>query len=66
MFNFSNWLKSGIIDGYKKGLTPFSKVTEITATYYSKGFLSEEQVQEIMNECPLEEIAEETTEEMEE
>lgn len=55
MFNFSQWLKSGIIDGYKKGLTPFSKVTEITATYYSKGFLSEEQIQEIMNSCPVEE-----------
>ncbi len=58
MFNFSDWLKAGIIDGYKKGLTPFSKVTEITATYYSKGFLSEEQVQEIMNECPLEKTEE--------
>ena len=59
MFNFSNWLKAGIIDGYKKGLTPFSKVTEITATYYSKGFLSEEQVQEIMEDCPAAEETEE-------
>ena len=55
MFNFSEWLKIGIIDGYKKGLTPFSRVTEITATYYSKGFITEAQVQEIMDECPMQE-----------
>ncbi|MBQ2890058.1 MAG: hypothetical protein IJE44_00230 [Clostridia bacterium] len=55
MFNFSDWLKAGIIDGYKKGLTPFSKVTEITATYYSKGLISEEQAHEIMLACPIEE-----------
>ena len=53
MFDFSEWLKIGIIDGYKKGYTPFSRVTEITATYYSKGLISEEQAKEIMDTCPV-------------
>ena len=52
MFNFSEWLKMGIIDGYKKGLTPFVKVTELTAAYLSKGFITETQAEEIMEACP--------------
>ncbi len=52
MFNFSEWLKMGIIDGYKKGLTPFVKVTELTAAYLSKGFITETQAEEIMTVCP--------------
>ena len=53
MFNFSEWLKAGIIDGYKKGHTPFSKVTELTAAYFSKGLINEMQVEEIGNNCPI-------------
>ncbi len=52
MFNFSEWLKAGIIDGYKKGHTPFVKVTEMTAAYLSKGFITEEQAGEIALACP--------------
>ena len=52
MFDFSKWLVSGIVEGYKKGETPFSKVTELTATYYSKGLISQEQAQEIALNCP--------------
>lgn len=52
MFDFSRWLVSGIIEGYKKGETPFSKVTELTAAYYSKGLISQEQAEEIALNCP--------------
>ncbi len=52
MFNFSEWLVSGIIDGYKKGYTPFVRVTELTAAYLSKGFISEAQAEEIAAACP--------------
>lgn len=53
MFNFSEWLKAGIIDGYRKGHIPFVKVTEMTAAYISKGFITEEQAKEIVAECPV-------------
>ena len=52
MFDFSRWLVSGIVDGYKKGEMPFSKVTELTASYYSKGLISQEQAEQIALECP--------------
>lgn len=53
MFNFSEWLKAGIIDGYKKGHTPFVKVTELTAAYLSKGFITEAQAEDIVKNCPV-------------
>lgn len=59
MFDFSEWLKAGIVDGFKKGYTPFVKVTELTAAYLSKGFITEAQAQEIMNAIP---VPEEVTE----
>ena len=52
MFNLSEWLVAGIIDGYRKGHTPFVKVTEMTATYLGKGFISEAQAEEIATACP--------------
>ena len=52
MFNFSDWLTKGIVSGYKKGYTPFFKVTELTAAYFSKGLLSDSQVEQIMQVCP--------------
>ena len=52
MFDFSKWLVSGIVEGYKKGETPFSKVTAYTENYYSKGLISMEQVEKIARECP--------------
>lgn len=53
MFNFSEWVMSGIIDGYKKGLTPFSKVTELTANFLLKGIITQDQANSIALECPL-------------
>ena len=53
MFDFSQWLVAGIIDGYKKGYIHFSKTTELTVAYLSKGFITEAQVQEIVEACPM-------------
>ena len=53
MFDFSGWVVSGIIDGYKKGLTPFAKVTELTANYLIKGIITQAQADAIMLECPM-------------
>lgn len=53
MFNLSEWLVAGIIDGYRKGHTPFVKVTEMTAAYLGKGFITEEQAEEIATACPV-------------
>ena len=61
MFNFSEWLKAGIIDGYKKGYTPFVKVTEMTAAYLSKGFITDAQAEEIATACPAPILIEEET-----
>ena len=52
MLDLSKWLVSGIIDGFKKGFTPFSKVTELTANYLSKGLISQSQVEQIVAEIP--------------
>ena len=53
MFNFSEWVVAGIIDGYKNGLTPFSKVTELTTNYLTKGVITQEQANRIALECPI-------------
>lgn len=52
MFNFSEWVVAGIIDGYNKGLTPFSKVTELTTNYLTKGVITQEQANKIAEACP--------------
>lgn len=52
MFIFAEWVVAGIIDGYKKGLTPFAKVTELTANYLTKGIINQEQANQIALECP--------------
>jgi hypothetical protein len=52
MFNFSEWVVAGIIDGFNKGLTPFSKVTELTANYLVKGIITQEQAEKIAVACP--------------
>ena len=46
----------GIIDGYRKGITPFVKVTEMTASYLAKGFISQEQAQLISNTIPAPDV----------
>lgn len=43
MFDFSEWLKAGIIDGYHKGHTPF---------VLAKGFITNAQANEIGEACP--------------
>ena len=53
MFNLSEWLVAGIVDGYRNGHTPFVKVTEMTAAYLGKGFITETQAQEIAVACPV-------------
>lgn len=52
MFNFSEWVVVGIIDGYEKGYTSFFKVTELTANYLIKGIITEEQAEKIALKCP--------------
>jgi hypothetical protein len=54
MFNFSEWLVQGIIDGFDKGFTSFARVTELTAAYVSKGFITEKQAEQIAIACPME------------
>ena len=53
MFNFSEWVVNGIIDGYKKGITPFAKVTELTANYLTKGIITQEQAERVAIACPV-------------
>ena len=53
MFNFSEWVVKGVIDGYNTGLTPFAKVTELTANYLTKGIISQEQAEQIAMACPI-------------
>ena len=52
MFNLSEWLIAGIIDGYRNGHTSFVRVTELTAAYLGKGFISKAQAKEIAIACP--------------
>lgn len=55
MYSFSEWVVAGIIDGFNKGLTPFSKVTELTANYLVKGIITQEQADKIAVTCPVSE-----------
>lgn len=41
MFNFSEWVVKGVIDGFKTGLTPFAK-----------GIITQEQAESIAVACP--------------
>ena len=52
MFNYSEWVMAGIIDGYKKGITPFARVTELTTAYLLKGVITQEQAESIATACP--------------
>jgi hypothetical protein len=60
MFELSNWLAAGIVNGYETGAFPFARVTEITAAYLSKGLISAAQAQEIALACPVPAEPEET------
>lgn len=52
MFNYSEWVVKGVIEGYKTGLTPFAKVTELTTNYLTKGIITQEQAEVIAIACP--------------
>lgn len=54
MYDFSQWLIDGIISGYKSGEFTFAKVTELTAAYISKGFISTVQADSIITETTKE------------
>ena len=53
MFIYSNWIVESTIDGYKKGLTPVSKVSELTQKYLRDGTITQEQADEIGMACPV-------------
>lgn len=52
MFNYSEWVVKGVIYGFKTGLTPFAKVTELTTNYLTKGIITQEQAEAIAIACP--------------
>lgn len=58
MFNFSEWVTSGIINGYKTGEMSFAKTTELTANYLAKGIITQEQADRVCSECPIPTVAE--------
>lgn len=52
MFNFSEWVTSGIINGYETGEMSFAKTTELTANYLAKGIITQAQAEEVATKCP--------------
>lgn len=52
MFNFSEWLMSGIVHGYKTGAMSFFRLTEVTASYLARGFITDKQAAMIAESCP--------------
>lgn len=46
------WVMKGLIDGYKTGERSFAKTTELTANYFLKGIITQEQFDKIRIECP--------------
>ena len=51
-FILSEWIKAGVIDGYKSGILPFCETTDRVAKYLSKNLISTEQAIEIGIACP--------------
>lgn len=52
MFNFSEWVITGIINGYETGEMSFAKTTELTANYLAKGIITQAQAEEVGVKCP--------------
>ena len=50
MFDFSEWLTSGVLSGFHSGEFTFAKVTELTAAYISKNFITSAQAETIIAE----------------
>lgn len=61
-FILSEWLKAGIIDGYKTNALPFCETTDRVAKYLSKNLISSEQAIEIGIACPEPSVEPETEE----
>ena len=51
MFDFKEWLKKGIIDGYKQDFFSMPHVTTMTANYISSGMLVEDDAEYIAAAC---------------
>lgn len=61
MYDYSEWVVEGIINGYKRGERPFSKTVDFTNTYLLNGIITQEQANFIAAACPSP-IAEENEE----
>lgn len=59
MFNLKDWLKEGLISGYKSGEFSRPYVITTTASYISKGVLTEADAAEIDAACPVPVVREE-------
>ena len=51
MFDFKEWLKSGLIDGYKQGSFSMPYIITMTANYIAAGMLTNEDAAEIAAFC---------------
>lgn len=51
MFDFKEWLRNGLINGYKDGSFSQPHVVTMTANYISKGMLTVEDASIIDSEC---------------
>ncbi|MBC8558906.1 hypothetical protein [Fumia xinanensis] len=53
MFNLKEWLKEGIIGGYKSGEFSRPGIITMTANYIARGMLTEADAAEIDAACPV-------------
>lgn len=53
MFNLKDWLKEGLISGYKSGEFSRPYVITTTVSYIAKGILTELDAAEIDAACPV-------------
>ena len=51
MFDFKEWLKSGLIDGYKQGSFSMPYIITMTANYIVAGMLTQSDAAEIQAAC---------------
>lgn len=51
MFKLNEWLINGIINGFERGEFTEAKVTELSAFYFSKGFITGSEVEYIASVC---------------
>lgn len=51
MFDFKEWLRQGLVDGYKGNYFSMPNVITMTANYISKGMLTISDAETIDNQC---------------